>query len=226
MTISTSHSRSKAVTDDREALACICGIRAQNEGADVLLSLLTKEGEKRQLTITMEQYLDLHIKKGEALSFERMEALEEAAAFCGALRCGENLLAYAPSPTLALARKIVQHGHKRAVAEAAANELAKKGLINEMALLKREVNRCVKKLWGQRRIRSYLWTRGYGKDALDSLDDLLLDIEFSEVCAELIRKQCGSLPKDPEERQKLKAKLVRYGYSPEEIRQAFRLLSE
>ena len=214
------------MTCDAEVVARVCGIRAQNEGADVLLTLLVNEEEKKQLTITMEQFLELRVKKGEALSSERLELLEEAAAFCGALRCGENLLAYAPSPTLALARKIAQHGHKRTVAEAAANELAEKGLINETALLKREVNRCVKKLWGQRRIRSYLWTRGYGKDALDSLDDLLLDIEFSEVCAELIRKQCGSLPKDPEERQKLKAKLVRYGYSPEEIRQAFRLLSE
>ena len=130
------------MTSDRKTVARICGIRAQNEGADVLLTLLNNEDEKKQLIITMEQYLDLHVKKGEELSPERIEQLEEAAAFCGALRCGENLLAYAPSPAIALARKIVQHGHKRIVAEKAANELARKGLIDEGAMIRREVNRC------------------------------------------------------------------------------------
>ena len=92
-------------------------------------------------------------------------------------------------------------------------------------MIKRDVSRCVKKFWGQRRIRSYLWTCGYGREALSTLDDLLLDIEFSEVCAHFVEKN-GGVPSDPDERQKLKAKLVRYGYSPEEIRQAFALLSE
>ena len=78
------------MTSDRETVARICGIRAQNEGADVLLSILTEEDEKKQLTITMEQFLDLHVKKGEALSSERLEALEEAAAFCGAFIAGTN----------------------------------------------------------------------------------------------------------------------------------------
>ncbi len=210
---------------DETSVARICGIRAKNEGADVELSILTGE-EKRQLVVTMEQYLDLHIRKGEELSPERLEQLEDAAAFCGALRCGESLLAYAPSPALALSRKIVQHGHKRAAADAAACELLRKGLINEPAMIRRDVNRCVKKYWGSRRIRSYLWTCGYGKEALDTLDDLLLDVEFSEVCAELVRKKNHGVPRDPEERQKLKAKLIRYGYTPEEIRQAFVLLTE
>ena len=214
------------MTTSDDAIARICGIRAQNEGADVLLSLLTADGEKRQLTVTMEQYLDLHIRKGEALSDERLISLEDAAAFCGALRCGERLLAYAPSPEAALSRKIVQHGHKRAAADAAARTLAERGMIDERAMIRRDVGRCVKKYWGPRRIRSYLWTCGYGKEALDSLGDLLLDIEFSEVCAEFLKKKNGGVPDDPEERQKLKAKLVRYGYSPEEIRQAFNLLSE
>ena len=212
-------------TSDGEVLARICGIRAQNDGADVALSILFSDAEKRQLTITMEQFLELRVRKGEALSPERLEQLEEAAAFCGALRCGMRLLAYAPSPALALSRKIVQHGHTRAAADAAACELLRSGLIDERAMIGRDVSRCVKKFWGPRRIRSYLWTCGYGKEALSALDDLLLDIEFPEVCAELLKKN-GGIPSDPEDRQKLKAKLVRYGYSPEEIRQAFALLSE
>lgn len=216
-------------TSKSDAIARICGIRAQNDGSDVLLTIQSLDEtlpEKTELTLTMEQYLDLHIRKGEELSLERLEQLKGAAAFCGALRCGEALLAYAPAPALALARKIAQHGHKRQVASEAANELARKGLIDEGALIKRETQRCIRKFWGPRRIRSYLWTRGYGKEALDLLDDLLLDVEFPEVCASLVQKECGRLPDDPDARQKLKAKLVRWGYSPEEIRQAFHLISE
>ena len=211
--------------DTGNSAARICGICAKNEGADVALTILEVDGERRQLLVTMEQYMDLKIRKGEILTDERIEAIEEASALCGALRCGENLLAFAPAPTHALARKIAQHGHKREVSLKAATELSQRGLIDEAALIRREVQKCARKYWGGRRIRSYLWTRGYGKEALETLDDLLLDIEFSDLCTELLKKKCGRLPDDPEERKKLKAKLVRYGYTPEEIRTAFENLS-
>lgn len=203
----------------------ICGICAKNEGADVALTILDPDGGRRQLLLTMEQYLELKVKKGEELDEERLAAIESASAFCEAFRCGEALLAYAPAPTLALARKIAQRGHKREVSMQAAVALSQKGLIDERAMIRREVQKCARKYWGGRRIRSYLWTRGYGENALGTLDDLLLEYEFSELCAALLQKHYARLPDDPEERKKLKAKLVRYGYTPEEIRGAFQILS-
>ena len=116
----------------------------------------------------------------------------------------------------------MRHGYSKEEAAAAAERLRDAGLINEDAQLEHEVEKCLRKLWGARRIQNHLWAKGFAKETLASLSALLAPVDFAENCAALIRKRCGSLPGEQEERKKLFAALVRYGYSPDEIRAAFR----
>ena len=48
-------------------------------------------------------------------------------------------------------------------------------------------------------------------------------MDFSAICAELIKEKFGQLPKDRVEMQKAIAKLVALGYNVGEIKNAFRI---
>ena len=179
--------------------------------------------EVRQLTLFAQQYVELKPVKG-TLTEERFELLERAARHCGALRCGEKLLSCAPNPERMLTRKIMQRGFTREEAETAARELCERGLINEEQDLERELEKCLRKLWGERRIRAHLWSRGFSEETLLGVPDLLREVDFPENCAKLIRKQYGSLPAGTDELRRMTASLSRYGYSLDEIRSAIRIL--
>ena len=201
-------------------------LRAQNDGAEVLVQVLLESGEHREqksLPLTMEQYCDLKPARG-IISEETYERLEEASQLCGALRSGENLLSYGANSVQMLARKLVQRGFSREIAMAAAQRLQEMGLIDEERDLRREIEKCTRKLWGSRRISAHLWSRGFSTESLSDLSDLLDEIDFKANCAALIRKKYGEIPTDPAEMRRMTASLSRYGYSLEEIRGAIRSL--
>lgn len=206
----------------------IRSLRARNEGAEIAVTVVLSCGEHhetRVLPITTEQYYELNLRRGE-LDEEGFEALERASRFCSALRCGENLLSYGANSVKMLATKIMRHGYGREESLAAAERLQEMGLINETEDMRREVEKCLRKLWGAGRIKAHLWDRGFGKDALNSLDALLEGIDFAENCAAMIRRHHGGLPESREELRRLTASLYRYGYRSDEIRRAFGLLGE
>lgn len=199
-------------------------IRAKNDGEEMQITVVIENEfarDVRKLVILTEQYCALKPKKG-AVTEEQFEALETAARLCGALRSGQSSLSYGSASVLHLTQKIMRHGYSKEEAAAAAERLRDAGLINEDAQLEHEVEKCLRKLWGARRIQNHLWAKGFAKETLASLPALLAPVDFAENCAALIRKRCGSLPGEQEERKKLFAALVRYGYSPDEIRAAFR----
>ena len=205
----------------------IASIRALNGGAEMQITAVMENGSARdvqKLVILTEQYCSLNPKKG-SITEEQFEALESAARLCGALRSGQSALSYGSASVLHLTQKIMRRGYSKEEASAAAERLREAGLINEDEHLAREVEKCLRKLWGARRIRSHLWTKGFSKETLEALPALLDAVDFPENCAALIRKHCGALPADAAERKKLYASLARYGYSPEEIREAFRRMT-
>ena len=104
--------------------------------------------------------------------------------------------------------------------------LKQKGLINEDANLKREVETCLHKLWGAGRIRAHLYSRGFDTATLSQLDELLEEVDTVENCVVLIRKHYVRLPDEGDERRRLIAFLGRYGYSLGEIRSAFAKMQE
>ena len=206
----------------------IRALRAQHEGAEMLVQLLLENGEhqeQKSLVITTEQYCEFNLTRG-PITEETYEKIEEAAELCRALRSGESLLSYGANSVQALTRKLVGKGYKREVAAEAAERLAGYGFIDEARDMKREVEKCLRKLWGSKRISAHLWSRGYATETMQCLSDLLEDVDFSQNCALLIQKHYGEVPTDPDEHRRMIASLSRYGYSIGEIREAIRLLNE
>ena len=206
----------------------IRALRAQHEGAEMLVQLLLENGEhqeQKSLIITTEQYCEFNLTRG-PITEEIYERLEEAAELCRALRSGESLLSYGANSVQALTRKLVGKGYKREVAARAAERLAGYGLIDEERDMKREVEKCLRKLWGSKRISAHLWSKGYAAETMQGFSSLLEDVDFSQNCALLIQKHYGEVPTDADEHRRMIASLSRYGYSIGEIREAIRLLNE
>ena len=204
----------------------IRALRAQHEGAEMLVQLLLENGEhqeQKSLVITTEQYCEFNLTRG-PISEETYERIEEAAELCRALRSGESLLSYGANSVQALTRKLVGKGYNREVAAQAAERLAGYGLIDEERDMKREVEKCLRKLWGSKRISAHLWSKGYAAETMRGLSELLEDIDFSQNCAALIKKHYGEVPTDADEHRRMIASLSRYGYSIGEIREAIRHL--
>ncbi len=206
----------------------IRALRAQHEGAEMLVQLLLENGEhqeQKSLVITTEQYCEFNLTRG-PIDEETYEKIEEAAELCRALRSGESLLSYGANSVQALTRKLIGKGYNREVAAQAAERLEGYGLIDEERDMRREVEKCLRKLWGSKRISAHLWSKGYAQETMHSLSDLLSEVDFSQNCATLIKKHYGEVPTDADEHRRMIASLSRYGYSIGEIREAIRLLCQ
>lgn len=197
-------------------------LRAQHEGAEMLVQLLLENGEhqeQKSLVLTTEQYCEFNLTRG-PISEETYEKIEEAAALCRALRSGESLLSFGANSVQALTRKLVAKGYRREVAAAAAERLADYGLIDEERDMQREVEKCLRKLWGAKRIQAHLWSRGYASETMRGLADLLEEVDFAKNCAAMIQKHYGEVPTNADEHRRMIASLSRYGYSIGQIREA------
>ena len=139
---------------------------------------------------------------------------------CSALRSGEHLLSYGANSAQMLTRKLMQRGFSKEVASLAVERLCAMGLINERQDLRREVEKCLRKLWGAKRISAHLWSRGFDQEVIRELPALLEEVDFPANCATYIRKHYGEVPDAPNEKKKMVAALCRYGYTLQEIRQA------
>lgn len=207
---------------ESNVLISIRSLHAQNDGAEVALRIVIENGERREerrLVLTTEQYCELKPTRGE-IGEEYYDALESAAQLCSAIRAGEHLLSYGANSVRALTQKLVHRGYLRETAALAAGRLADMGLIDEAGDLRRELEKCRRKLWGAKRISAHLWSRGFGADAMAELPTLLEEVDFVANCAALIRKHYGTLPTQPDDRRRMMASLGRYGYSLSEIREA------
>ncbi len=201
----------------------IRSLQAQNDGSEVVVCVLFESGEHREeqrLPLTVEQYCELKPVKGE-IDEEFFERIEAASGLCQAIRCSENLLSYGANTVYTLTQKLTRRGFSREIALEAAKKLQQMGMINEEEYLRREFERCLQKLWGSKRIYAHMWERGFAKETIEGLPMLLETVDFAENCAKLLRKHYSAIPTAPEERRKVVASLGRYGYSLEEIRQAF-----
>ena len=182
-------------------------IREQSDGGAVALSVVLAAGDRsecRTLVIGVADYAVLKPRKG-TVTEEDFEALEAAARVWGAMRCGEKLLAYGANTRLMLIRKIMRHGYSREEAETAAERLSGMGLIDE-----------------ENDLRNQLFTRGFSRETMELLPEVLSEVDFAENCRRLIEKQYGGLPQDGDEERRMIACLYRYGYRMDDIRAAVR----
>ena len=201
---------------------------AQHEGSLITVCVVLESGERREerrLPIMTEQYCEIKPKKGE-ITEEMYDRIEAASALCQAVRHGEYLLSFGANTRQMLVQKLQKKGYTRDVATQAAERLAEMGLIDEKRDLSREIEKCLRKLWGSKRIAAHLWSRGFDSETMAMLPSALEEIDFVSNCAALIRKHYGALPEDTDGQRRMIASLGRYGYSLSEIREALHTLSE
>lgn len=201
----------------------ILSISASNGGADIVLAVRLSDGEnseKRSLVLLARQFAELRPEKGE-ISEERFDELSEAAEICAAVKRGMNILGYGACSKKNMRLKLCSKGFAAGVAESAAEYLEELGYINEKKDASREAERCIVKYWGRRRIAAALYEKGYSESAVRGAIESLVGVDFEERCVTLIKKKFRYLPKETNERKKLFAALLRYGYSSSEIKNAF-----
>lgn len=194
-----------------------------NGGADLSLTVRISNGENfetRKLILSTRRYAELSIEKGE-ISEEQLEILEYEAELYSAVRRGMLILGYGASSRKNLALKLRSKGFSGDIAREAAEYLERLGYVNEEQDAFREAERATKKYWGKRRIAASLFEKGYSSDAVEHAVAALEDVDFVGLCASLVRKRFGELPEDQPSRKKIFSALIRYGYSPSEIKEAF-----
>lgn len=175
--------------------------------------------ERTNFNILFSQYSALKLTKGE-ITTEIYERIEEAAKVCEAYQKALGILAFGANTAKTLVLKLRRRGIDSEAAREAVEMLKGKGYINEDAEIAREIERCLRKGWGYRRIMAHLHSKGYDDEALAEADDELSEIDFDELCLEFLERKCDEIPSDPKECQRLIASISRYGYSMSEIKYA------
>lgn len=208
----------------------VISVSAVSEGAEMIISVSISDGEgraeRRKFLLFTEQYLELGIHKGSVIGEETFDKIEGLSKSCRAIRKGADLLSYSASSKMRLAQRLRAKGIDKENAVGAAEHLEKIGLINEELDIERQVDSCLKKLWGKRRIFRELCAKGYDRSLVESEINKIDDEILVQNCVECFKRKHKILPDDPEVRKKIVASLVRYGYTFSEIKEAFRIIQK
>ncbi len=181
--------------------------------------------EKKYFKVLSLDFAAMHLSKGE-ISPELCDELERAENRCEAYLRALNIVSFGANTARTLLIKLKRRGIDDEAAKEAVWMLRDRGYLNEEEDLVREIERCIRKKWGSRRIIAHLHSKGYEDEVISGADDAFADVNFGELCFELLLGKCDEIPKDPKERQKLVAALSRYGYSMSEIKYAFTKFNE
>ena len=176
--------------------------------------------QKETMLLGVADIADLGIRVGPCTR-DTFNAASERAELRSAIKKGAGFLGYGGCSPKALAQKMVSKGISRDVAVRAVEELIRRRYMDPKADALREAERCVGKLWGRKRIVMELRKKGYEdtdiKSALYALEDG--ETDFSEICAERIKRTVKRPPADTFEKKKLVMTLERYGFTFSEIKE-------
>lgn len=204
----------------------VTSLKAIDSGNLISVKIELSDGENvdsRELLILASQYSDLRIAKG-AIDTERFDEIAHASKICSAYRKGLFLLGYGACSQKKLIYKLKMKGFDQESSQKAARMLSEAGYINEDLDAVREIEKCLAKLWGKKRIISHLYSKGFTDEAVSCALRSLENIDFADNCEKLIRrdhkKQFELAKKDKSAYNKLCASLLRMGYSFSEIKEA------
>lgn len=197
-----------------------------HEGKEVEITVETSEVYKMntyRYTLSREAWERLDLAEGE-ISREDMKALLYEEEKYRATKKAFDILAFGRNSARTLALKLRHRNFSPRICDEVAALLKEKGYIREDEDVVREAEACVNKYWGMRRILMHLHQKGYDNDAIGVAKEYLDEVDFVELCADLIRKEFGTLPKEESERNRVIASVVRYGYSMTEVKNAAKLI--
>ena len=205
----------------------IISINAMSEGAEMLVTLQISDDaenrERRKMLLFTNQYLELGLRRGMIIDEETFEMIEKSSKECLAIRKGSDLLSYSASSRRRLVSRLRSKGIDKASAESAADYLRDVGAINEELDVQRQVDLCLDKLWGKKRIYRELLAKGYEKEYISNALSEITKEQMVGNCVLLLRKKHKHIPKDSTVRKKIVGSLVRYGYTFDEIKSAFEI---
>ena len=179
-----------------------------------------------KLHLLVEQYADLQAEGctfhvGE-ITEQWAEELIEAGKLCAAIKRGMWLLQYGDRSARRLTAQLTAKGTDRETAATATAYLVRKGYIREDDTARLRAEQSLRKGWGPRRIREDLRARGFTSEAVEEAMETLSKVDFSEKCADIIRKKYREIPEDRADLRKMTASLMRLGYDSDHIREAMR----
>ena len=207
--------------NNTELQARINGVRAADGGAHLLVEVVFLEnGERRRETLTLLTARVGQMPQVGEISPGTLDDLRRESCVCAAIGAGLRCLGAGGSSARRLVEKLRTRGFDFDTATAATEVLAEKGYLREEESALREAERGMAKLWGDRRILADLSAKGYSGSALQYAKARLQAEDGVERCVKLLRKRRVKFPADESEARKLFAALVRYGYTPTEIKKA------
>ena len=211
---------------DREELGVFVRSLATvgNEKTVVRVSVSNPSGrEDVEFTLMREHAEEMGIEIGR-IAEEMLPELEYFAEVAKAYSSACSSFAYTYCSFAALRRKLLQKGFPKDVCDDAMECVKRRGFLNEDEIAVRRVQVLAEKRWGRQRIVAKLYEEGFDSKAMSAAHDQLDLMDFTQPCAELIRKKYGEVPADPHERELMFASLSRMGYSTSDIREAIKLL--
>lgn len=199
-------------------------IRAQSSGDAVWIGveMCDKErnlSESRRYRVQTALLASLNVRRG-PISEQKLIEIEQAATLSAAWQRALSILAYGANSARSLSLKLRQRGFDAEVTERAVELVRAQGYLHEDDDALREAERALAKGWGVRRIGQHLRQRGYATEAVDAALESLSDEDFYERCCCAARKYHRVPPTDANQKQKIVAYLLRYGYDMSEIRHA------
>ena len=201
-------------------------------GEEAEISLEISNGKETQTikgTVSAAMFaelrLPLSLSSPLSVTKDRCEQILRCMKLHAAIKKGIYLLGYARNTAKSLKHKLKAKGYPEDIAEEATAYLKQKGYIREKdeALLLAE-NLAKHKSYGKNRIRKEMFVKGFPEEVIrETLE--LIEIDFSEICAERIRSMGGAeIFASPETKNRAVASLLRYGFSYHDIREATDIL--
>lgn len=202
----------------------ICGMRAADGGAHLLVEIEQRKGEEviRETVALLTARLEGLPTVGE-IGEEELLHLRREAEICDAIGAGMRSLGANGCSARYLAQKLRAKGFSADVAGEAVAELAEKGYLKEEEGALREAEKGIAKLWGDRRILADLQAKGYTGGALKYAAARLRAEDGAARCAMLMRKRRMHPAADEAELRRMLSSLIRYGYTQDEIKRALRM---
>ncbi len=199
--------------------------------AGISLSVLAvrdgTEPETVEFLISRELWQRRRLKPGESLSEEDFLEMEHGATFSRALARMRDILSYSGQSRHGLISRLRHYGFDDEICEETADYAVEHGLVQEEAQVERAVEIYLRrKFWGRKRIVAELSTRGYAADVIRTAVEAIPDEEYLRALDVILRRKYGTLPADPQERQKMVLSLLRLGYTGSEIKQAIEAFAE
>ena len=135
---------------------------------EVVVTVEQRDGAKRnaeRFLLPISVYASLSLTVG-ASDTDTFELLEREAYIYGAYKHSLYLLGISSQSKHMLYRKLVMRGFEPEISREAVDRLERAYLLDEDAFATREAEKCLEKHWGEARIRSHLYDKGYREKAI------------------------------------------------------------